>query len=306
MSDAVVALVGPTASGKSQLAMALAETRPIEIISMDSAQVYRGMDIGTAKPSAAERAAVPHHLIDIRDPAEPYSAAQFASDAQRIVDEVRRRGRIPLIVGGTMLYLKALSEGLAPLPSADPEFRRRVGERAARLGWPALHAELVRVDPKTADRLSPNDGHRILRALEIHALSGQPASRLLRQRSTAQLSVRVLCLWPPSRELLWQRIAQRFAAMMDAGLLDEVRGLYARADLHPGLPAIRSVGYRQLWEHLAGRWTLDEAVQRAIFATRQLAKRQQTWMRSLADAEALPADGAEALRMLQRSVDASN
>lgn len=300
----VVALVGPTACGKTELALRLAETLPLEVISLDSAQVYRGMDIGTAKPDAAERERLPHHLIDIRDPADPYSAARFATDARALIPSIRARGRIPLIVGGTLLYLRALSDGLSALPAADPGWRARMAQRAVELGWPAMHAELARVDPASAERLNPNDGHRILRALEIQALGEAPASELYRRPPTEPgLPVRCFTLWPPDRDTLWGRIETRFRAMMRRGLLAEVEALYARGDLHASLPSIRAVGYRQLWAHLEGRLDLEEAVTRGIIATRQFAKRQQTWMRALSSAETLPADPDRALIMLRQALE---
>lgn len=281
LPDAIL-LMGPTASGKTGLAMALAERLPVEIISVDSAQVYRGMDIGTAKPDAAMRARVPHHLIDILDPSEAYSAARFAADAQQLIDEIHARGRLPLLVGGTMLYFRALTEGLSKLPSADPQLRARLEREAREQGWPALHARLAGLDPDTAARLHPNDQQRIQRALEIIELSGATLSQAHARavEPGRPRRWRKLALNPPARGELHRRIEQRFAEMMAQGLLEEVRALYARGDLHPELPSIRAVGYRQLWEHLAGRCSLDEAVARGIAATRQLAKRQLTWLRS--------------------------
>jgi tRNA dimethylallyltransferase len=280
-------LAGPTASGKSALALALAEaladTLPVEIVSVDSALVYRGMDIGTAKPTAAERAAVPHHLIDLLDPAQSYSAARFAEDAARIAADVRGRGRLPLLVGGTMLYFKALRSGLDVLPPAEAAVR----------GWPALHTELARVDPRTAARLAPGDSQRVQRALEVFRVSGRPLSAwhgqadLRHSEGEAQAAAAaaaaarwpMLSLEPDSRAWLHQRIAERFDAMLAAGLIDEVRALRARPDLHSGLPSMRCVGYRQAWAALdAG--TLDGLRQAGIAATRQLAKRQLTWLRS--------------------------
>lgn len=290
-----ILLMGPTASGKSALALALARRWPAEIISVDSAQVYRGMDIGTAKPSAAEREAVPHHLLDLLDPAEAYSAARFCTDAARLIGEIRSRGRVPILVGGTMLYFRALTRGLNALPSADPTLRRELEARARREGWPALHAQLARVDAATAARLHPHDQQRIQRALEIHALSGIPASDWhARSRSPAWAGpcVRIILELEP-RTLLHQRIAERFARMMEAGLLEEVRALHARSDLHPGLPAIRSVGYRQLWAYLDGSCTLEQAVEQAVAASRQLAKRQLTWLKSEIGALRLDARAAD-------------
>ncbi|WP_417251825.1 tRNA (adenosine(37)-N6)-dimethylallyltransferase MiaA [Castellaniella sp.] len=280
----LICLAGPTASGKSAASMALAARWPIEIIVMDSATIYRGMDIGTAKPDAREQAQVPHHLLDIRDPAQAYSAAEFAHDAAALAQAIRQRGRIPILCGGTMLYYKALREGLHALPPADPAIRQALDEEARERGWPALHAELARVDALTAARLAPNDSQRLQRALEIWRTSGRPMSDWLAQASQPVLpdwQFLTISLEPSDRLVLHRRIAQRYEAMMAAGLLDEVRALHARADLHPGLPSIRCVGYRQLWEYLDGDTSLNEAVERAIAATRQLAKRQITWLRAL-------------------------
>ncbi|WP_345795852.1 tRNA (adenosine(37)-N6)-dimethylallyltransferase MiaA [Castellaniella sp. MT123] len=280
----LICLAGPTASGKSASSMALARRWPIEIIVMDSATIYRGMDIGTAKPSAAEQAQVPHHLLDIRDPAQSYSAAEFARDAAGLAQDIRQRGRIPILCGGTMLYYKALREGLNELPSADPAIRQALDHEARERGWPALHAELARVDPVTAARLAPNDSQRLQRALEIWRGSGRAMSDWLAQPPQPVLpgwEFLTISLEPSDRAVLHARIAQRYRTMIEAGLLDEVRTLHARADLHPGLPSIRCVGYRQLWDHLDGRISLDQAIEQAIAATRQLAKRQITWLRSL-------------------------
>lgn len=280
----VICLAGPTAAGKSASTLALAERWPLEIVNVDSATIYRGMDIGTAKPSAAEQALVPQHLLDILDPAQSYSAAEFRADALRLIGEITARGRIPLLAGGTMMYYKALRDGLDDLPQADPALRAELEARAARDGWPALHAELARLDPATAARLAPNDSQRIQRALEICQLSGQPMSALLgRQRAAAgEADNRYLTisLEPSERAALHARIEQRFDAMLANGLLDEVRGLHARADLHPGLPSVRCVGYRQMWAHLDGEISLEEAREQGIAATRQLAKRQITWLRA--------------------------
>lgn len=280
----VICLAGPTAAGKSASTLALAERWPLEIVNVDSATIYRGMDIGTAKPSPAEQALVPQHLLDILDPAQSYSAAEFRADALRLIDEISARGRIPLLAGGTMMYYKALRDGLDDLPQADPALRAELEARAARDGWPALHAELARLDPVTAARLAPNDSQRIQRALEICHLSGQPMSALLgRSRATAdEADTRYLTisLEPSERAALHARIEQRFDAMLANGLLDEVRGLHARADLHPGLPSVRCVGYRQMWAHLDGEISLEEAREQGIAATRQLAKRQITWLRA--------------------------
>ncbi|CAD5374626.1 delta(2)-isopentenylpyrophosphate tRNA-adenosine transferase [Rubrivivax sp. A210] len=297
--SAAICLAGPTAAGKTAVALALAERLPLEIISVDSALVYRGMDIATAKPSAAERAAVPHHLIDILDPREAYSAARFAADAQRLVVEIRQRGRLPLLVGGTMLYFKALREGLDAMPAADAEVRAAIDREAAALGWPALHAELARVDPATAARLAPADAQRIQRALEVWRASGRTLSDWHAQGGArpppAAAGWPLVALEPQSRAWLHGRIAERFDAMLAAGLVDEVKALRARGDLHPGLPAMRCVGYRQAWEALdSGR--LDGLRACGLAATRQLAKRQLTWLRASPERHviACDADGATA------------
>ena len=296
-----IALVGPTASGKTAdalaLAQALAPQGGAEVISMDSALVYRGMDIGTAKPSREELAAVPHHLIDILDPQAAYSAADFARDATRLMAEIRARGKTPLIVGGTMLYLKALTEGLNDMPATDPQVRERIQQRAAALGWPALHAELQAVDPITAARLAPGDSQRIGRALEVWTMTGQPLSAFHQAARDAapQLNIPIISLEPVDRAWLHQRIAQRFDAMMAAGFLDEVRVLRARGDLHPDLPAMRCVGYRQAWQGLQEGWSEAEIRERGIFATRQLAKRQLTWLRGMPQRVVVAADAPDAL-----------
>jgi tRNA dimethylallyltransferase len=284
--------MGPTASGKTGAALEIARHRPCEIISVDSALVYRGMDIGTAKPTADELAAVPHHLIDIIDPADSYSVMQFREDALRLVAQISQRGALPLLVGGTMLYFKALRDGLDALPPADPALRAQLDREAAELGMPALHARLAELDPATAARLKPNDSQRIQRALEIIHLSGQPMSQLLAQAVHKPLPFRLLpiALEPSDRAVLHQRIAERFDAMLDradGGLLAEVRRLRERGDLHPALPSMRCVGYRQAWEYLDGQ--IDRATLRdkGIAATRQLAKRQLTWLRSMPDRVAI-------------------
>ncbi|HXF46812.1 MAG TPA: tRNA (adenosine(37)-N6)-dimethylallyltransferase MiaA [Burkholderiaceae bacterium] len=277
-------LLGPTACGKSALALRLAQELALEIVSIDSAQVYRGMDIGTAKPSAAERARVRHHLLDLRDPKEPYSAAEFVRDATAAIAAIRTRGKRALVVGGTMLYAKALREGLSALPAADAAVRARLDARAQEIGWPALHAELARVDAATAARLAPNDSQRIQRALEVYELTGTPMSALLAATERPPLALATIALLPQDRAALHARIERRFDAMLAAGFLDEVRALMARGDLHPDLPALRAVGYRQAWEHLARGTPVEEFRAAAIAATRQLAKRQITWLRSMSDA----------------------
>ncbi|HEU4621399.1 MAG TPA: tRNA (adenosine(37)-N6)-dimethylallyltransferase MiaA [Burkholderiaceae bacterium] len=284
-----IALLGPTASGKSAVSLAIAQTFEVEIVSVDSALVYRGMDIGTAKPTREERARVPHHLIDIRDPAEPYSAAEFATDARRLIAQIHARGRMPLLVGGTMLYYKALVDGLDDLPRADAQVRAGIETQARELGWPALHARLAQLDPITAARLAPHDAQRIQRALEICETSGQPMSALLGVRTPRQaVRTYTIALEPANRAWLHERIATRFDAMLQAGFADEVRTLRARHDLHVDLPAMRAVGYRQAWAWLNGEYGPQEDAtanaqlrERAIAATRQLAKRQLTWLRSL-------------------------
>jgi tRNA dimethylallyltransferase len=278
----VLVLTGPTGAGKSEWAERLAAHAAVEIVSVDSALVYRGMDIGTAKPTRELRARVPHHLIDICDPAESYSAGRFVRDALAAIDSIQARGRVPLLVGGTMLYLKALLHGLAPLPTAAPELRARLDEEARLQGWPALHAQLKRLDPQAAARIAPADGQRIQRALEVWHTLEQPISQL--QRATvsplAGRMVRYWALAPPDRGLLHARIARRLEAMMAAGFLEEVAVLHGRRDLTARHPAMRAVGYRQLWAHLDGAMPLNAAVERALAATRQLAKRQLTWIRA--------------------------
>src|SRR5574340_742494 len=274
-------LMGPTASGKTALAVSLVERFPLEIISVDSALVYRGMDIGTAKPDAATLARAPHHLLDIRDPTEAYSAAAFCDDACRLMADIVARGRVPLLVGGTMLYFRALLKGLDELPRADAVLRKQLEAEAAARGWPALHAELQEVDPDTAARLAPNDSQRIGRALEIFRLTGSPMSALL-DRVQAELPYRVLqlALIPSDRTLLHQRIATRFDAMLAEGLIDEVEALRRSHALKPSLPSMRAVGYRQAWAYLDGDIDLKALREQGIAATRQLAKRQLTWLRS--------------------------
>lgn len=283
-------LSGPTAGGKSAAALAIAQRLPVEIVSVDSAQVYIGMDIGTAKPSRAERAAVPHHLIDIIDPRDAYSAARFAADATRLVHEIRARGRLPLLVGGTMLYLKALVDGLDALPEADAAVRARIDTLAAERGWPAVHAELATLDPVTAARLAPHDRQRLQRALEVVWITGRPLAELHRGATrTRREPPPLLALEPRSRAWLHDRIERRFRAMLEAGLVDEVRALRARGDLSPELPSMRCVGYRQAWAALDdGR--LDTLPDKGVAATRQLAKRQLTWLRGMAWRHTLACD----------------
>ena len=288
-----ICLMGPTASGKTALALALADHLGCELISVDSAQVYRGMDIGTAKPEPAVLARYPHRLIDIRDPAEPYSAAGFRHDALAAIAEILAAGRTPLLVGGTMLYFRALIHGLADMPGADPAIRAGIAALAAREGWEAVHRRLAEVDPVSAARIEPGNRQRVQRALEIFLASGRPMSSLhAAQLPAPDLPCRLLqlALVPEDRAALHRRIADRFHAMLATGFLDEVRALKARGDLHPDLPSIRSVGYRQAWDHLDGHVSREVMIERAVAATRQLAKRQLTWLRSWPDLRILPAD----------------
>jgi len=283
----IAVLTGPTGTGKSSFALRLAREFPIEIISVDSAQVYRGLDIGSAKPDAAERAAVPHHLIDLVEPTASYSAGQFVRDAAQAIDDIESRGRVPLLVGGTMLYLRALIGGIAVLPRASDSIRAAIDTDAEALGWPAMHARLTEVDAVAAARIHPNDAQRIQRALEVYAESGRPLSEL-QTATTRPIEREFICaaLIPHDRARLHIALSQRFDAMMDRGLLDEVRRLYERGDLTDAHPAVRAVGYRQLWSYLAGAYPLEMAVARAVAATRQLAKRQLTWLRSMPDIHA--------------------
>jgi len=315
-----ICLAGPTASGKTACALAIARKHACEIISVDSALVYRGMDIGTAKPSAAELAAVPHHLIDIRDPLQAYSAAEFVRDATQLIHDITARGKLPLLVGGTMLYFKALFDGLDDMPAANPAIRAELDAQATALGWPALHAELARIDPVTAARLAPMDSQRIQRALEVHRISGLPLSHFHASQSATKSvagnndSTRasgLISLEPQERSWLHERIAQRFDAMLEQGFIDEVRRLRARGDLNPDLPAMRCVGYRQVWEALdaweaagaRGLLPLAELRERGIIATRQLAKRQITWLRSMPQRHVVAADQAGALEAVLQQVN---
>lgn len=287
----VICLMGPTAAGKTDLALYLAERLPCELISVDSALVYRGMDIGTAKPDAETLARFPHHLVDILDPAEAYSAARFCADAQVLINDTHARGRIPLMVGGTMMYFKAFSEGIASMPSADVQVRAQIESIALEQGWQAIHSRLAEVDPQAALRIHPNDPQRLQRAYEVYLISGvsltdwhlrqaaEKASGQTPGSSFLPYTVRYLSVAPVERQILHQRIAERFAQMMQQGLIEEVRALHARPDLHVGLPSIRAVGYRQIWDYLDGKLSRVEAVERGVIATRQLAKRQLTWLR---------------------------
>ena len=305
-----IGIAGPTASGKTAAALAIARARPVEIVSVDSALVYRGMDIGTAKPTPGERAAVPHHLIDIRDPLQAYSAAEFVADAKRLAADITARGRLPLLVGGTMLYFKALMDGIDDMPRSDAAIRAQIDAEAAQRGWPAMHAALMAVDPITAARLAPNDAQRIQRALEVHRISGQPLSsfhtaRAERAEARADEGALIVSLEPQDRAWLHQRIAERFDAMLAAGFVDEVRALRARGDLDPSLASMRCVGYRQAWEMLDASpdpspARLAEMREKGIAATRQLAKRQLTWLRSMPQRRVVDCDAPDAT---QRVVD---
>ena len=308
-----IALAGPTASGKTAAALAIAQHYPVEIISVDSALVYCGMDIGTAKPTAFELAAVPHHLIDIRDPLQAYSAAEFVLDAQRLIGEITARGKLPLLVGGTMLYFKALIDGLDDMPKADPAVRAVLATEAASKGWPAMHAELAVVDPVTAARLEPQDSQRISRALEVFRISGQPLSFFHQRNSTKniadcahkQSAAPLISLEPTDRSWLHARIAQRFDAMLAGGFLDEVKALRARGDLGADLPSMRCVGYRQAWEALDGSSPMSELRDKGVFATRQLAKRQITWLRSMPQRKVVACDDPTALQQVLDLVQAA-
>ena len=307
MKPIAIAIMGPTASGKTAAALEVSRHFPSEVISVDSALVYRGMDIGTAKPSTEERAAVPHHLIDILDPSEAYSAMQFREDALRLVGEIHARGKLPLLVGGTMLYFKALRDGLDALPQADPQVRARLDEEAARIGVPALHARLAELDPQTAARLKPNDSQRIQRALEIIELSGQPMSQLLSKAQPDPLPFELLpiSLEPSERSVLHARIAARFDAMLENdGLLKEVQALCARGDLLLGLPSMRCVGYRQAWEYLDGAYDRATLQEKGIAATRQLAKRQLTWLRSMPERMVVDCNADNAAALVVARVEA--
>jgi tRNA dimethylallyltransferase len=306
-----LSLAGPTAAGKTAAALAIAQRFPVEIISVDSALVYRGMDIGTAKPTAAELASVPHHLIDIRDPLQAYSAADFVADARNLMADITARGKLPLLVGGTMLYFKALTSGLDAMPKADPVVRAVLEVEAREKGWPAMHAALAEVDPITAARLNPADSQRVQRALEVYRISGQPLSSFHTTKllatpaqdtgATGQNYLKIgtdntllISLEPQDRAWLHERIAQRFDTMLAGGFLDEVNALRARGDLNPDLPSMRCVGYRQAWEALDGQWPMKELRDKGIFATRQLAKRQITWLRSMPQRHVVASDDPSA------------
>jgi len=303
-----IALAGPTASGKTAAALAIAQRWDVEIISVDSALVYRGMDIGTAKPSTAELAQVPHHLVNIRDPLQAFSAAEFVHDAEQLLDDIHGRGRLPLLVGGTMLYFKALFDGIDPMPGADPVLRAAIEAEAAVQGWPAMHAQLALVDPPTAARLQPMDTQRIQRALEVWRASGQPLSSFHATKKIADRTDRIsattfISLEPENRAWLHERIALRFDQMLAAGFLDEVQTLRARGDLSPDLPSMRCVGYRQAWEALDGTLPMEELRDRGIFATRQLAKRQVTWLRSMPQRHIVASEAPDALQQVLALVE---
>ena len=288
-------LMGPTASGKTALAIALRQVLPVELISVDSALIYRGMDVGTAKPSAEELALAPHRLLDIRDPAESYSAAEFRRDALAEMAEITQSGKIPLLVGGTMLYYKALLEGLSPLPAADPEVRQHIEKRANEQGWETLHRQLCEIDPVAGARIHPNDPQRLSRALEVFFISGKTLTELTKTSGEAlPYDVHQFAIAPTSRELIHQRIEQRFHQMLASGFEAEARALFARGDLHTDMPSVRCVGYRQMWSYLSGEIDYDEMVYRGICATRQLAKRQITWLRGWKDVHWLDSEQPEA------------
>lgn len=319
-----IALVGPTASGKTAAAMAIAQRIPLEIISIDSALVYRGMDIGTAKPSAQERQQVAHHLIDIREPTQTYNAADFVNDAEQLIDDIQSRGKLPLLVGGTMLYLKALQDGIDDLPKTDSAIRETIETRAKANGWPAMHEELRKIDPASASRLAPNDAQRISRALEVWHISGKSLTAWFEEGAQKRLDAHqsfasrnkldVISLEPNDRSWLHQRIEQRFDAMLAAGFLDEMQTLRERGDLNPDLPSMRCVGYRQAWEQLdamqlqanCSQEMLARLKETAVAATRQLAKRQLTWLRSMPERHIIACDSADltaqALTLVQRFI----
>ena len=302
-----ICLAGPTASGKTAAALAIAQAHPCEIISVDSALVYRGMDVGTAKPIATELAAVPHHLINIRDPLQAYSAAEFVTDATALMHAIHARGKLPLLVGGTMMYFKALMDGIDPMPAANASIRADIEAQAQAKGWPAMHAELAQVDPVTAARLAPADSQRIQRALEVFRISGLPLSHFhARQTPESEASQTpsgaLISLEPVDRAWLHSRIAERFDQMLATGLVEEVQALRARGDLHPDLPSMRCVGYRQVWEVLDGTSPQAELRDKGIFATRQLAKRQITWLRSMPQRHVIACDQPDALKQVLHAV----
>ena len=304
MMKTIICIAGPTASGKSAAVFELAQHWPIEIINVDSATIYTGMDIGTAKPSLAERALTPQHLLDIRDPAQTYSVAEFRQDALRLIQEIQARGNIPVLAGGTMMYFKALRDGLHDLPAADSDVRERLNQLAQEMGWPAMHARLAAVDPITAARLAPNDSQRIQRALEVYESSGKPMSAWHAMPTTPDHPYRFLTisLEPEDRAALHQRIEQRFDSMLRDGFVEEVANLKARPELHAELPSMRCVGYRQIWDYLDGKVNLEQARSNGIAATRQLAKRQITWLRSLPERVQIDGTQADALTKIMQAV----
>ena len=299
----VITIMGPTAAGKTALAIELCQALKTEIISVDSALVYKGMDIGTAKPSLAEQAQAPHHLIDIIDPAQSYSVADFRADAITLIDRFHQQGKVPILVGGTMMYFKGLIEGLSPLPEADAAIRKQLESEALQHGWPALHRQLASIDPEAAAKISENDSQRINRALEVYRISGETMTAL-QQRKQAALPYQFhqFAIAPSDRKVLHERIEKRFKIMLDQGFKNEVLALYQRQDLHPDLPSIRCVGYRQMWEYLAGECDYDEMVFKGIAATRQLAKRQLTWLRGWQDVTWLDTDDQENLQRVLTSL----
>ena len=302
-----ILLMGPTASGKTAVVFELARRLPLEVISVDSAQVYRDMDIGTAKPSPAELARCPHHLIDILSPEEAYSAARFRADALRLMDEITARGHVPLLAGGTMLYFKALRDGLSELPQADPQLRREIDERARARGWPALHAELAILDPQAAARLQPGDAQRIQRALEIVRLTGRPLADSYAAKTDVTPPFRLipLALLPSDRAVLHERIALRFEQMLERGLVEEVEALRGRYRLSLELPSMRAVGYRQVWAYLEGEMDFAAMRMKGIVATRQLAKRQMTWLRAMTSVEVFDCLAGDLAGRVAQSIDRS-
>ncbi len=315
MADQATALclMGPTASGKTALALELATRLPVQLINVDSAQVYRGMDIGTGKPDPATLQEFPHKLMDIRDPAEPYSASDFRADARREIALAVEAGRLPVLVGGTMLYFKVLRDGLASMPEADARIRAEIENLAASEGWPAVHDWLARVDPESASRIHPNDPQRLQRALEVYLVSGRTMTDFHRQEGPAgensdnslPVNLMFFAIQPTDRAVLHDNIARRFRQMLDAGLVEEVRALHQREDLHEGLPSIKSVGYRQVWQYLGGQLDYDAMQERSIIATRQLAKRQLTWLRSWDDLTGLSSSQAQSIEVILKNVDSA-
>lgn len=304
-----ICLMGPTASGKTDLAIEIVQRLPYEIISVDSAQIYKDMDIGTGKPDAETLAKAPHRLIDFLDPAIAYSASQFRQDAMREMEAIRAAGRIPLLVGGTMLYFRALRDGLASMPASDATIRQEILEIAEREGWTAVHAQLAKVDPESARRIHPNDPQRLQRALEIYLVSGRTMTAFHRDEDSAQAAqdlgfdLHFFAIQPGDRAVLHERIAKRFIGMVEKGLVAEVERLYARGDLNLGMPSMRAVGYRQTWQHIAGELSFDAMVEQGIIATRQLAKRQITWMRSWDNLRCFDSENPETLDLLLNSLD---